>query len=75
MQWRMRLAQRALREERMPVSVLAGSLGYASESAFSNALKRVTDTAPKHCRSAALLAVTVSERIDRRATSAGAVSP
>jgi AraC-like DNA-binding protein len=73
-QWRMHLAQRALREERTPVSVLAGSLGYASESAFSNAFKRVTGTAPKHYRSAARSAVTVSERIDRRVTSSGAGS-
>ncbi len=40
--WRMRLAERALREEDTPVAVLARSLGYASESAFSNAFKRVT---------------------------------
>lgn len=38
-QWRMRLAERALREENIPVSVLAHSLGYTSESAFSNAFK------------------------------------
>jgi AraC-like DNA-binding protein len=50
-EWRMRLAQRALREENTPVSVLAGSLGYTSESAFSNAFKRVTGTAPTHYRS------------------------
>ncbi|MDB5851565.1 MAG: bacterial regulatory helix-turn-helix s, AraC family protein, partial [Rhodoferax sp.] len=36
-QWRMRVAQRALREEGTAVSVLAGQLGYTSESAFSNA--------------------------------------
>ncbi len=51
-QWRMRLAQRALREEDPPVSVLAHELGYASESAFSNAFKRVIGVAPKHYRSA-----------------------
>jgi AraC-like DNA-binding protein len=50
--WRMRLAQRALREESTPVSVLARSLGYTSESAFSNAFKRVTGHAPKRYRSA-----------------------
>jgi AraC-like DNA-binding protein len=51
--WRMRLAERALREENTPVSVLAGQLGYTSESAFSNAFKRVTGNAPKRYRTAA----------------------
>jgi len=46
-EWRMRLAQRALREENVPVSVLARSLGYESESAFSNAFKRTIGIAPK----------------------------
>jgi AraC-like DNA-binding protein len=53
-EWRMRLAERALREENTPVSVLAGLLGYTSESAFSNAFKRVTGNAPKRYRTAAL---------------------
>ena len=52
-EWRMRLAERALRDENISVSVLARSLGYGSESAFSNAFKRVTGIAPKHYRSAA----------------------
>jgi AraC-like DNA-binding protein len=51
-EWRMRLAQRALREEDTQVSALARSLGYASESAFSNAFKRVTGHAPKSYRKA-----------------------
>ncbi|HSY79100.1 MAG TPA: AraC family transcriptional regulator, partial [Verrucomicrobiae bacterium] len=51
--WRMRLAERALREESIPVSALAGELGYTSESAFSNAFKRVTGNAPKRYRTAA----------------------
>jgi len=51
--WRMRLAERALREESIPVSALAGELGYTSESAFSNAFKRVTGNAPKRYRMAA----------------------
>jgi AraC-like DNA-binding protein len=41
-QWRMRLAERALREETGPIAVIAQTLGYTSESAFSNAFKRVT---------------------------------
>jgi AraC-like DNA-binding protein len=32
------------------MSVLALSLGYASESAFSNAFKRTIGVAPKHYR-------------------------
>ena len=51
--WRMRLAERALREEATPVAVIARSLGYTSESAFSNAFKRVTGNSPKAYRSAA----------------------
>lgn len=51
--WRMRLAERALREENVPVAVLARSLGYTSESAFSNAFKRVTGDAPKRYRTVA----------------------
>ena len=49
-EWRMRLAERVLREENTPVSALAGQLGYTSESAFSNAFKRVTGNAPKRYR-------------------------
>ncbi|MDE1147777.1 MAG: AraC family transcriptional regulator [Azospirillaceae bacterium] len=52
-EWRMRLAQRALRDETTPVSTLALNLGYTSESAFSNAFKRVTGTAPKRYRALA----------------------
>lgn len=46
-QWRMRLAERALREGKTPVAQLAESLGYASESAFSHAFKRVTGQSPQ----------------------------
>jgi len=66
-QWRMRLAQRALREQGPPVSVLARELGYASESAFSNAFKRVIGVAPNRYRSA-------MRRTDPRAVS-GALEP
>jgi len=52
-EWRMRLAQRALREGDASIFQLAQSLGYASESAFSNAFKRVTGTAPRNYRNAA----------------------
>jgi AraC-like DNA-binding protein len=52
-EWRMRLAARALREENTAVAVIAGRLGYASESAFSSAFKRVTGDAPMRYRTAA----------------------
>jgi AraC-like DNA-binding protein len=51
--WRMRLAESALREGNTSVSSLAYSLGYTSESAFSNAFKREMGVAPKHYRIAA----------------------
>jgi AraC-like DNA-binding protein len=51
--WRMRLAERSLREERTPLLALALSLGYASESAFSNAFKRIVGMAPTRYREAA----------------------
>jgi AraC-like DNA-binding protein len=50
-QWRMRLAERALREERTSVIILAQSLGYTSQSAFSTAFKRITGCSPQHYRS------------------------
>lgn len=49
-QWRMRLAERTLRDENTPVAVVAQSLGYSSESAFSNAFKRMTGHSPKAYR-------------------------
>jgi AraC-like DNA-binding protein len=61
-EWRMRLAERSLREESTPVSVLARALGYTSESAFSNAFKRVTGKAPKHYRSAVRMYGSVDKR-------------
>lgn len=44
--WRMRLAQHALRRGDVPVGVLAQDLGYASESAFSHAFKRIVGVSP-----------------------------
>ncbi|AKT40793.1 AraC family transcriptional regulator [Chondromyces crocatus] len=52
-EWRMRLAERALRDSDAPVARVAESLGYASESSFSTAFKRVTGSAPQRYRSAA----------------------
>jgi AraC-like DNA-binding protein len=51
--WRMRLAERALREDDTPIATLAPSLGYTSESAFSNAFKRTVGVAPRRYRDAA----------------------
>ncbi len=49
-EWRIRLAERALRQGGASIAELAESLGYASESAFSHAFKRVTGRAPKWVR-------------------------
>ncbi len=49
-EWRMHLAERAFREEAAPIATIARSLGYTSESAFSNAFKRVTGKSPRACR-------------------------
>jgi AraC-like DNA-binding protein len=48
--WRMLLAQRALRDGITSISVIAQSVGYTSESAFSNAFKRVKGLGPKRYR-------------------------
>jgi AraC-like DNA-binding protein len=48
--WRMSLAARALRRDSTPVSALARSVGYTSESAFSNAFKRTVGVAPRRYR-------------------------
>jgi len=46
-EWRMRLAEQALREDvDRPVALIAHSVGYTSESAFSNAFKRATGMSP-----------------------------
>jgi AraC-like DNA-binding protein len=45
--WRMLLADDRLRHSREPVSALALSLGYTSESAFSTAFKRVMGASPR----------------------------
>jgi AraC-like DNA-binding protein len=46
-QWRMRLAPDRLANARDPVSVVALSLGYESESAFSVAFKRAMGCSPR----------------------------
>jgi AraC-like DNA-binding protein len=48
--WRMLLAQRALRAGDVRIGSLALELGYASESAFSTAFKRVVGESPRRYR-------------------------
>ena len=48
----MRLAQRTLREDDAGIAEIAAALGYRSESAFSQAFKRVTGARPSDYRSA-----------------------
>ncbi|MEV8560517.1 AraC family transcriptional regulator [Streptomyces sp. NPDC004059] len=48
--WRMSLAARALRQDSVPVAEVARSVGYGSESAFSNAFKRTVGVAPRRYR-------------------------
>lgn len=49
-EWRMHLAQRRLREETKPISEIARALGYASDSAFSSAFKRMSGKSPRAFR-------------------------
>jgi AraC-like DNA-binding protein len=51
--WRMSLAARTLRQDNAPVATLARSVGYTSESSFSNAFKRVMGVSPRGYRDAA----------------------
>ncbi|WP_437661982.1 cupin domain-containing protein [Sorangium sp. So ce1182] len=51
--WRIRLAERRLRDETAPISQIAAALGYSSESAFSQAFKRVTGKRPRDYRNEA----------------------
>ncbi len=64
-QWRTRLAERSLREESKPVAIIAQSLGYGSESAFSNAFKRMTGRSPKAYRAAARVAAAANQKNDK----------
>jgi AraC-like DNA-binding protein len=61
---RMRFAEQGLREGSMSVSELGLSLGYTTESAFSNAFKRTTGMAPKRYQN-------VFARMDRSSSRKG----
>jgi AraC-like DNA-binding protein len=52
-EWRMRLAERELRESAKPVARIARAVGYTSEAAFSTAFKRVIGHSPRRRRAAA----------------------
>jgi len=62
-EWRMRLAERALSKDAVSIAKLAESLGYASESAFSHAFKRVTGRAPKWVRRAGAVEPSVVQSV------------
>jgi AraC-like DNA-binding protein len=65
--WRMLLAADKLANSGDPVSVIALSLGYDSESAFSTAFKRVMGCSPRqYSRNAALDSAAPLEREDAR---------
>jgi AraC-like DNA-binding protein len=51
--WRIRLAERALRESGTTVAALAARLGYASESSFSHAFTRIAGVSPSRYRRSA----------------------
>ncbi|QNP75070.1 AraC family transcriptional regulator [Streptomyces roseirectus] len=63
-QWRMLLAQRALRDGDARVAALAEELGYSSESAFSTAFKRVVGESPLRYRARVRQDVTERVRIE-----------
>jgi AraC-like DNA-binding protein len=48
--WRVQLAARALRSTGRTVAAIGADLGYTSESAFSDAFKRITGQSPSHYR-------------------------
>lgn len=50
LRWRMQLAGRELRRHRRSISSIGQSLGYDSDSAFSNAFKRVMACSPREYR-------------------------
>jgi AraC-like DNA-binding protein len=60
-EWRMRLAEQALRENRLHIGDIGRSIGYTSESAFSNAFKRLTGSSPLHYRRATMSPVPPSK--------------
>jgi AraC-like DNA-binding protein len=69
--WRMRLAERELSETDHSVAKIAWSVGYGSESAFSNAFSRATGLSPGRFRKEAMQAYSERRRsVKRRALEA-----
>jgi len=62
-EWRMRVAERQLRESAKPVARIARSVGYTSEAAFSTAFKRVTGHSPRRRRAAAKIEARILEGV------------
>ncbi|NVE00693.1 AraC family transcriptional regulator [Massilia sp. BJB1822] len=50
LRWRMQLAARSLKSHHASISVIAQSLGYDSDSAFSHAFKRIMQCSPRQYR-------------------------
>lgn len=50
LRWRMQLATRSLRNTHLTISSIAQALGYDSDSAFSNAFKRIIKCSPREYR-------------------------
>ncbi|WPO48484.1 AraC family transcriptional regulator [Pseudomonas sp. S1Bt23] len=50
LRWRMQLATRSLRNTHLTISSIAQALGYESDSAFSNAFKRIIKCSPRQYR-------------------------
>ncbi len=73
--WRMRLAEHSLRRADAPVGELARTLGYASESAFSNAFKRIVGVSPMRYGRQARETRWVDETDESKAGSDGMASP
>ncbi|MBX5893050.1 AraC family transcriptional regulator [Pseudomonas aeruginosa] len=53
LRWRIQLATRSLRSNNLTISSIAQALGYESDSAFSNAFKRVMKCSPRAYRDGA----------------------
>lgn len=68
MSWRMRLAEKELSETDLSVADIASSIGYGSESAFSNAFSRVTGLSPGRFRKEAMKTYTERHRSLKRRT-------
>lgn len=65
-EWRMRLAERKLQDGGQSVAMVAQSVGYASEAAFSTAFKRIMGRSPRQRTDAGGLANSRRARSDRQ---------